>query len=281
METDLAKTFLEVVSAGSFIRASERLHLTQTAVTARIQSLETALDCTLFIRNRSGARLTQEGERFVAHAARIVNAWKQAQNDMCMPEGRNSRLRLGGETSLWNPLLVNWVTWIQATFMDVALETRVSDAPGLICALEGGQLDGVIVHRPNYHSGFVVEQLLEEKLIQVQRPQKREPDLFINWGETFVEQYDAVMPRPRQAAFQFDLGPLALQFMLKNGGNGWFRTRVVAPYLATGELERVKGAPEFTYPVFITYRADADSPLLESTIKGLRSLVDEDPPWAL
>ena len=138
-----------------------------------------------------------------------------------------------------------------------------------------------MVHKPNYHSSFVVEQLLEEKLIHVQQSAQKEPDLFINWGESFVAQYDAAMPQPRQAAFQFNLGPLALQFMLKNGGNGWFRTRVVAPYLRTGALKRVKGAPEFTYPIYIMYRADGNKRFLESAIDGLRSLVDEDPPWEL
>lgn len=62
MDVELAKTFLEVVNAGSFIKASERLHVTQTAVTARVRSLEQLLDCTLFVRNRAGARLTAQGK---------------------------------------------------------------------------------------------------------------------------------------------------------------------------------------------------------------------------
>ncbi|MBF3232891.1 LysR family transcriptional regulator, partial [Pseudomonas aeruginosa] len=40
MDIDLARTFLEIARSGSFVAAAERLHLTQTAVTARIQNLE-------------------------------------------------------------------------------------------------------------------------------------------------------------------------------------------------------------------------------------------------
>ncbi len=40
MDIDLARTFLEIIRGGSFIAAAERMHLTQTAVTARIQNLE-------------------------------------------------------------------------------------------------------------------------------------------------------------------------------------------------------------------------------------------------
>ncbi len=279
MDIELAKTFLEVVSAGSFIRASERLHITQTAVTARVRTLEELLECQLFVRNRSGARLTPEGEKFVAHATDLVHTWNRAKSDMHLPVGHRARLRLGGETSLWNPLLLNWVSWIHDGMPDVAVDARVDDPALLIAALERGQLDAAIVHRPNYYSGFIVEQLLEEKLIQVQKPGQGQPNLFIDWGEDFVRQYDAALPQPRQSAFTFNLGPLALQLLLRHGGNGWFRTRVVEPYLASGELERVAGSPEFTYPVYITYRAEATAPSLQPALQGLRDIAALDSPW--
>lgn len=279
MDIELAKTFLEVVSTGSFIKASERLHITQTAVTARIRTLEQQLDCTLFTRNRTGARLTPQGEKFVAHASALVQTWDRARNDMRLPLGHKSRLCLGGETSLWNPLLLNWVLWIQAHQPDVAVDARVDDPAQLITALDRGLLDAAIVHRPNYHSAFNVEQLLEEKLIHVQTRGNPGTNLFINWGEDFVRQYDAALPQPRQSAFAFNLGLLALQVMLRNGGNGWFRTRVVAQYLASGELERVPGSPEFTYPVFVTFRTGTCSEQLQTALQGLRSAVTPELPW--
>ena len=55
MDIDLARTFLEIVRTGSFVAAAERLHVTQTTITARVQNLEQQLDCRLFVRNRAGA----------------------------------------------------------------------------------------------------------------------------------------------------------------------------------------------------------------------------------
>lgn len=43
MDTVLARTFLEIVAAGNFGRAAERLHVTQTAVSARVRTLEDQL----------------------------------------------------------------------------------------------------------------------------------------------------------------------------------------------------------------------------------------------
>ena len=43
MDVTLERTFLEIAASGSFLRASERLHVTQTAVSARIKALEALL----------------------------------------------------------------------------------------------------------------------------------------------------------------------------------------------------------------------------------------------
>lgn len=279
MDIELARTFLEVMSAGSFCGAAERLHVSQTTVTARVQSLEETVSCQLFVRNRSGAKLTLEGERFVAYATTLVQTWECAKAEMKLPRGRESRLRVGAETSLWNPVLTSWVAWLQQSCSSVAVNADVSDAKTLLRKLEKGLLDAAIVHQPSYFSGFMVEQLLEEKLIHVQVPDKPTPNLFVDWGPEFKAQYDAALPQPRQAAFSFNLGPLALRVMLTGGGNGYFRTRVVESHLRSGELERVIGSPEFTHPVFLVYRSPCSDSTLSTGLEGLRSIVRDHAEW--
>ncbi|MDF1692362.1 MAG: LysR family transcriptional regulator [Zhongshania sp.] len=279
MDIELARTFLEVMGEGSFIGAAERLHVSQTAVTARVQSLEETLGCQLFVRNRAGARLTLEGERFVAYATTLVQTWACARAEMKLPRGRASRLRIGAENSLWNPVLTNWVLWIQQDLPSVALHTDVSDPKSLLNKLEKGLLDAIIVHRPNYFSGFVVEQLLEEKLVHVEAVAKPSPNLFVDWGAEFKAQYDAALPQPRQAAFSFNLGPLALHILLRSGGNGYFRTRVVEPYIRSGELRRVIDSPEFTYPIYLVFRAGMLADDLSQALAGLRAGVAGGGDW--
>jgi len=52
MDTELARTFLTVVTAGNFISAADRLHVSQSTVSTRIHTLEDQLGCTLFVRNK-------------------------------------------------------------------------------------------------------------------------------------------------------------------------------------------------------------------------------------
>ncbi|HCL63822.1 MAG TPA: LysR family transcriptional regulator, partial [Rhizobium sp.] len=61
MDHAIARTFLEVVKAGSFVGAAEALNISQTAVSARIRVLEEQLERPVFVRNKAGARLTPAG----------------------------------------------------------------------------------------------------------------------------------------------------------------------------------------------------------------------------
>ena len=74
MDTELARTFLVVVAAGSFVAAAERLHVTQSTVSTRIQRLEEKLGAELFVRNKSGTTLTSAGRQFQPHAHRRAGA---------------------------------------------------------------------------------------------------------------------------------------------------------------------------------------------------------------
>src|SRR3954462_4296726 len=94
MDIGLARTFLEVSASGSFIAAAERMHLTQTAVSARIRALEEQLGRRLFVRNKAGARLTPAGERFVRHATTLIQVWERARHQVALPPGREDGVSL-------------------------------------------------------------------------------------------------------------------------------------------------------------------------------------------
>jgi DNA-binding transcriptional LysR family regulator len=72
LDTDQLRSFLAIVDSGSFTKAAERVHKTQSAVSMHIRRLEEQLGCTLFVKHGRGARLTDEGERLIEFARRIV-----------------------------------------------------------------------------------------------------------------------------------------------------------------------------------------------------------------
>lgn len=273
MDIDLARTFLEIVRTGSLMAAAERLHVTQTTVTARVHNLEGQLGCRLFIRNRGGARLTANGEQFAAHASQLVRTWDAARRALPLPEGAGQVLTLGGEISLWNPLLLNWLLVVRQRYTDVAVRVEVGERASLHEKVEHGVVDAALVHQPDYWPGMQVEQLMEEKLILVRGGDQDAPYVYVDWGEDFRKQHDSAWPERSRATINMDLGPLALQYLLQQGGSGYFRTRVAQPYLQSGALERVQAAPEFSYPVYLVYSRSQVSPLLGAAFDALREVV--------
>ncbi|WP_312935544.1 LysR family transcriptional regulator [Pseudomonas sp.] len=274
MDIDQARTFLQIIRCGSLVAAAEQLFVSQTAITARVQRLEQHLGCKLFLRGRSGVSLTVDGEAFVPYAHQLVQTWEAARRELPLPTGQRQRLHLGAEVSLGNPLLLEWVSALHDAQPELSLRSEVGDGESLLRKVEAGLLDAALVYQPSYGPGLQVEQLLEEKLVQVRRVGRHAPYLYIDWGETFRRQHDAALPDCARAALSFNLGPLALQFILERGGSGYFRTRVVQAYLDSGVLERVPHAPEFTYPTFLVYPRKDDNPALQHALQMLRRLVE-------
>ena len=106
MDTELARTFMMVVSAGNFISAAERLHVTQSTVSARIRLLEEQLGCSLFIRNKAGTTLTPSGKQFQKHAATLVRTVERARQDVGIPRRFSASLTVGARVGLWDQPLV-------------------------------------------------------------------------------------------------------------------------------------------------------------------------------
>ena len=280
MDISLARTFLEIVRCGSFVAAAERLHVTQAAITSRIQSLESQLACTLFIRNRSGARLTADGEAFLTHATQMTQAWDNAQRDLPLLKGFSDVLHIGAEASLSTPLLLQWVRALRQQIPEHSVRAEIADSSLLMQQVEQGTLDAALVYRPEYLPGLQVEELLEEKLIQVALPGRSTPYVYIDWGEEFRRQHDAALPDKARASVTFNLGPLALQYILEAGGAGYFRSRVVQHYLESGMLERVDMAPEFSFPTYLVYSRQRTSEVLEQALQSLRELAKVEQDWS-
>ena len=66
--------FLETARHRNLSRAAEVLHVTQPALTARIQALESELGTALFVRGRHGMAVTDAGRAFLPYAERALAA---------------------------------------------------------------------------------------------------------------------------------------------------------------------------------------------------------------
>src|SRR5690606_30506560 len=68
----LLRTFVAVAETGSFTRAAQRQHLTQSAVSHQIRRLEEQVGRRLLSRTTRSLTVTEDGEELLRHAQRIL-----------------------------------------------------------------------------------------------------------------------------------------------------------------------------------------------------------------
>jgi DNA-binding transcriptional LysR family regulator len=259
------------VHTGSFLKAAERLHVTQTTVSARIRMLEEELGRRLFVRNRNGAKLTSAGVEFERFAQMFVQVWERARQQLAVPSGKTGVVSFAAELSLWNPLLVEWMAGIRAGEPQLAVRAHVGVPDQLVEELRTGTLDVALLYSPQLLPGFEVEPLIEERLVLVRAfargtragsppvasPGLAEEYVYVDWGPAFSAQHGAQSASFGEAGTFVGFGPLGLAYLLRAGGAGYFRRGMVTPFIEDGRLELVEGAPNFIYPAFAVYPEDA------------------------
>jgi LysR family transcriptional regulator, flagellar master operon regulator len=281
MDVQLARTFLEVVAAGSFVGAAERLGISQAAVSMRVQALENQLGCTLFHRGRTGARLTPAGRHFHRYAATIKKLWDQAILEVTLPKGFIGQVRLGGHYSLWRHFLSRWLSWMRRHGHGIALRTEAHGSRTLMELISDGMLDVGVLFDPEQRTGFIVERLFGEPLVLVSTARESAAPyddgyMFVDWGPEFQKFHTQTFPNLALSGLQTDLGAFAVEFVLKNGGSGYFPEPVVNPHLQAGRLHRVKRAPRYVTPIFAVYRQGDLGKPVQTALDGLRKISHEE-----
>jgi DNA-binding transcriptional LysR family regulator len=277
MDIAAARTFLEIVKSGSFVRAAASLNITQTAVSARIRVLEEQLDRQLFVRNKAGARLTPAGDQFLRYATTLVQVWERALHQVAMPAGRENVITVGGEHSLWNPLLRDWLIWMRSHCADLAIRAQIDVADRLIDQVQEGVLDLAVIYAPPHRTGIVTELLADEALVAVTTdPEGKEPSpdeyVYVDWGTAFRSSHHTAFPDAPSPALSVNDGPLAMEYILAVGGTGYFRMEAARPHLEAGRLRLVPDKPRFSYSIYAVYSANADEKLIDRVRTGLRAV---------
>ena len=72
LDIDQLRTFVAIADTGSFTRAAEIVHKTQSAVSMQMKRLEERLGKPVFEREGRASKLTEDGERLLDYARRML-----------------------------------------------------------------------------------------------------------------------------------------------------------------------------------------------------------------
>jgi len=114
-------SFVALAETGSFTEAAYTVHLTQSAVSHALASLESELGVTLLERNRKGVvALSSVGQKIIPHVRALLTQAEAIEQEAKAASGlAMGKLRLGSTLSLCPGLLVSVLTAFQQHYPDV------------------------------------------------------------------------------------------------------------------------------------------------------------------
>src|SRR5689334_19342746 len=140
LDIDLLRSFVSVVDAGGFTRAGERVHRTQSTVSQQIRRLEDTLGRELLHRNGKQATPTEEGERLLSYARRILALAEEARDVVARPAG-DGVVRLGIPEDFAAYRLAEVLSGFARSRPGLRLDVRCGLSVRLSRDLERGELD--------------------------------------------------------------------------------------------------------------------------------------------
>ncbi len=150
-----------VVQLGGFANAAERLNTTQSAITKRIQELETSFNIQIFDRSGKKATLTRTGEELLEMAADLLGRRDQMLLKMKGFKPFSGSLRLGITeitAMTWLPQLMQA---LRTSFPELIVQPKIGMAWQLQQSLLNGQLDMAILHWEIRHPYLEIEPIAQ------------------------------------------------------------------------------------------------------------------------
>lgn len=167
MNIDDVRTFVAVIDSGAISRAARDLHLTQPAVTRRVQRLEHAVGAPLIDRTRRPFALTEVGRAAVEQCRRLLST-TDALKALAQADVVPSReLRVGVAHALTELTLVEPLDDTRRAFPAVAWRLYTGWSRDLLARVQSGALDAAVVLLPDGQrvpSGLEARALAAERL---------------------------------------------------------------------------------------------------------------------
>jgi DNA-binding transcriptional LysR family regulator len=182
IDIDQLRTFIAIVETGSFTKAADIVHKTQSAVSMQMKRLEERLDRPVFARDGRASKLTEDGERLLDYARRIVKLNLEALAVFSDAE-LTGRARLGVPDDYADRYLPEIMARFSRAYPSVELTIICEPSVDLLERIDANELDLAII--TTTESQRPVETFRRERLLWVtsnRHPTHREDPLPLALG---------------------------------------------------------------------------------------------------
>lgn len=256
MTLEQIETFLDLCETRSFNRTANRLGVTQSTISGRVQALEAALGCKLLERSRAGTELTTEGLRFEPHARALRNGWTAAGQAVRGAGNAAMAMRIGIQHDLLGDQVAEWVKAVQGAVPDTALYVEADYSAQMCADVRDGQLDLAIHYTPKPHPDLHFETLGEVGYVMVSTEAEDlgdiRPESYIlpNYAPAFSATHSALLPMLSVGIVSSGQNAVIRGLLTALGGSTYVLRATALDLERVGLARRVARAPKIEQPVY-------------------------------
>src|SRR4051794_1921489 len=283
----------EVVTRGSFSAAAEALHLSQSAVSQQIATLEREVGVPLLQRTSEGPKLTAAGEALMVHGDAVMCRLEEAERELAQIAGlEGGRLRLASFPTASATLMTSALSHFRQRFPKVELHFTEDEPEDSFPGLKRGDFDlAVVFDYPDFPLDFardVEAEMIYEEPMRVALPpghpragakSVRIADLAEDdWlcGDLPSSCRDQVIELCREAGFEPRISFRSEDYEVIKGFVASGLGVTILPELAGGhpgiELRAVRGQKPVRRVWAVTRESEARSPAAEQMLGILREV---------
>ncbi len=270
MNSESIRTFLLLSKLKNFTRTAERLYVAQSTVTNRIAELEEETGKRLFVRERGGVELTEEGQLFLSYAQRISDLEESFIREVNAASRYERTLRVGAINAVYESGLYPLLCRFFARERGAALKVELGHSADLLQRLQDGVLDVAFCYLPLKKAGYVCRRFSSDKLVLAVSPARNEfkggirkeqlaecEYLMCNFAFGDAGEYVRSLFPPRHAfRFEIDNSSKLARYLADGLGYSFLPYKMAEKEIAAGRLEVVRtigfSAPELVS--YCTYR---------------------------
>lgn len=184
MDTDTLKAFTTLLEEKSFTKASQKLGLTQSALSQKLARLEDYLQATLVIRGQKEILPTSAGNKFFHFAIEMIQQENEFLKSFLQNEkGLSGTFRIAGFSSILRSLIIPKLSKFMRENENVNIQFSCHEMSSMVDLLKNNNTDLILTDFFPEIPGFEEVQVGSEEYVLIEsKKHDKSPDIFLDHG---------------------------------------------------------------------------------------------------